>query len=111
MHHHAAPPVWPAARLAALRPWTNVAAVRRRAATYLGPGAELRPSSRSDKKYMVRPPGTRRWVHFGQMGYEDFTRHRDPARRANYLRRSANIAGDWRADKYSANNLARRLLW
>jgi len=50
-------------------------------------------------------------VHFGQMGYEDFTKHKDPARRDNYLKRTANIKGDWRSDKFSPNNLSRNILW
>jgi predicted nucleic acid-binding protein len=37
--------------------------------------------------------------------------HADEARRKSYLARSAGIKGDWRDDKWSANNLARELLW
>lgn len=99
-----------------LRRWSNVATVRRRAARYFGSDdAELRLSTRRAKKYMVRPPpgvgGADKWVHFGEMGYEDFTKHGDAERRRNYLRRSARIRGQWRGDKYSANNLVRRILW
>jgi hypothetical protein len=50
-------------------------------------------------------------VHFGAMGYEDYTKHKNKSRRKNYLTRSGNIKGDWKKDKYSANNLARILLW
>jgi len=32
-------------------------------------------------------------------------------KRAAYLARSAAIQGDWKDDKFSANNLARRILW
>jgi hypothetical protein len=70
----------------------------------------VKRSTRREKKYMVqRPDG--RWVHFGQMGYEDYTKHHDKKRRANYLTRSGRIKGDWKSDPYSANNLARKLLW
>lgn len=94
-----------------LQRWSNPATARRRAAA-LFPGATLRASTRRAKKYMLLPPGqTTGWVHFGEMGYTDFTRHRDPERRRRYLVRSARIRGDWRANKYSANNLARRILW
>jgi hypothetical protein len=48
------------------------------------------------------------WVHFGAMGYEDYTKHKDKTRRANYLKRSAGIHD---SGKYSANQLARHLLW
>jgi hypothetical protein len=45
------------------------------------------------------------------MGYEDFTKHHDKARRKNYLTRSKNIKGDWTRNSYSANNLSRKILW
>ena len=59
---------------------------------------------------MVLDP-TGRWIHFGQMGYEDFTKHKDPVRRHNYLTRTAFMKGNWKLNKYSANNLSRSLLW
>jgi hypothetical protein len=45
------------------------------------------------------------------MGYEDFTKHKDKKRQTAYLKRTENIKGDWKSDKYSANNLARNILW
>jgi hypothetical protein len=67
-------------------------------------------STKKTKKYMVqRPDG--KWIHFGEMGYEDFTKHQDDVRRQNYLKRTANMKGNWKDDKYSANNLARNILW
>ena len=58
---------------------------------------------------VTRPDG--KIVHFGQMGYEDFTRHKDKTRRKNYLTRSRKIRGNWKSDKYSPNNLSINLLW
>jgi hypothetical protein len=56
-----------------------------------------------------------RVVHFGQIGYDDYTMHHDKKRRANYLRRSAGIRdGHGRLtknDPFSANYWARRILW
>ena len=46
---------------------------------------ELRPSTRKGKKWAVLYGGS--WIHFGATGYEDFTEHKDPARRASYRRR------------------------
>ena len=60
---------------------------------------------------MVYDPHKQKWVHFGQMGYEDFTKHNDPIRRHNYLTRTAFMRGDWKNNKYSPNNLSRNLLW
>jgi hypothetical protein len=59
---------------------------------------------------MITTPNGR-IVHFGQMGYEDYTKHCNKTRRKNYLTRSGKIKGDWAKDKYSPNNLARKLLW
>jgi len=68
----------------------------------------LSPSK--NKKYMIITPDNKR-VHFGAMNYQDFTKHKDPKRRQNYLNRSAGIKGDWANNKYSPNSLARVLLW
>lgn len=66
-------------------------------------------SSRKDKKYMILHDG--KYIHFGQMFYEDFTKHNDEKRRQDYLARATKIKGDWKDDKYSPNNLAIKLLW
>jgi hypothetical protein len=49
-----------------------------------------------------------RWIHFGQMGYQDFTKHRDRARRTRFRRRNRKWAS---APKYSAAWLAYHVLW
>lgn len=94
---------------------SNPDEVKRRFEKYRGgTKATITPSPRADKKYLVRVSpvnGMRgRAIHFGS-NMEDFTKHGDEARRKNYLARSAGIKGDWRDDKWSANNLARNLLW
>lgn len=90
--------------------YSNPTEVYRKASKYLGKTAKIELSPKRDKKYMVITPDGRK-VHFGQMGYQDYTQHRNKTRRKNYLTRSGKIKGDWAKDKYSANNLARRLLW
>ena len=82
----------------------------RKAKLYLGEAHRLHFSTRKDKKYMVQNPQGH-WVHFGQMGYEDFTKHLDERRRQDYLTRSARIKGNWKTDPYSPNNLSRHILW
>ena len=84
--------------------------VNRRAKKYLGKTAKISLSTKKDKKYMVTTPDGN-IVHFGQMNYEDFTKHKNKSRRKNYLSRSRKIKGDWKTNKYSANNLAIHLLW
>lgn len=89
---------------------SNPDEVKRRFEKYRGATkATIEPSPREDKKYLVRVNG-KRAIHFGSR-MADFTKHGDEARRKNYLARSAGIKGDWRDDRWSANNLARNLLW
>ena len=54
------------------------------------------------QKYMVKFDG--RTIHFGAKGYEDYTTHKDPERKARYLARHSgedwseagvNTAGFW----------------
>ena len=54
-------------------------------------------------------------THFGAKGMSDFTKHKDPKRRKNYLERSGGIRNKegklTKNDKNSANYYARRYLW
>ena len=88
--------------------YSNVSLAQKRAMKYIGKKIYL--SDRKDKKYMVQNPRGN-WVHFGAMGYEDYTKHHDKTRRKNYLTRTKGMLGDWKSNKYSANNLSRRILW
>ena len=71
--------------------------------------AGLYISTRKNKKYMLF--NGCKTIHFGQLPYEDFTKHKNKTRRKNYLIRSTNIKGNWKTDPYSPNNLAIHLLW
>ena len=93
-----------------IRRYSNPTQVYRLAKKYLGKTAKIGLSTKKEKKYMVTTPHGN-IVHFGQMGYEDYTKHKDKTRRKNYLTRSRNIKGDWKKNKYSPNNLAIHLLW
>ena len=84
---------------------------QRMAYKYLGKTAKLYPASNPAKKYMIYDPKNNKWVNFGQMGYEDYTKHRDKTRRKNYLTRTKGMLGDWKNNKYSANRLSRSILW
>ena len=68
--------------------------------------AALSKSTRAGKKYMVKFDG--RTIHFGAKGYEDYTTHKDPERKAKYLKRHA---GEKWADPMTAGFWARWLLW
>ena len=74
-------------------------------------------SSNAKKKGMVyiSSNGKKKLIHFGDANMEDFTQHKDPARRKNYLARSAGIKdkqGNLTAkNKNTANYWARKILW
>ena len=90
--------------------WSNPIQVRKMADKYLGKDIPVYISNKKGKKYMVQDPDGK-WVHFGQLKYEDFTHHKNLDRRKNYLTRTANMKGNWKDNKYSANNLSRNILW
>ena len=91
--------------------YTNPKIAKKNAVKYLGKNVVLKPSTKKDKKFMVLNPVTNKFIHFGQLGFEDFTKHQDLKRQKSYLNRTGNMRGDWKDDKYSANNLAREILW
>ena len=67
-------------------------------------------STRKNKKYMIMNDDNH-WVHFGQLGYEDFSKHLDEQRRELYVKRASKIKGQWKTNIYSPNMLSIVLLW
>ena len=94
-----------------LERYSNPRTAQKMAYRYLGKTAKLYPARNSNKKYSIYDTIHNKWVNFGQMGYEDYTKHHDKKRRQNYLTRSLYIKGDWQQNKYSPNNLSRNVLW
>jgi hypothetical protein len=70
-------------------------------------------STRKNKKFMVLTQ--KGIVHFGQVGYQDFTQHKDEKRREAYCKRSKGIKDKngklTYKDKNTANFWSRRILW
>jgi hypothetical protein len=91
--------------------YSDVSIAQDNAFRYLGPNAVLYPSTDPKKKYMVYDPVNKKYVSFGAMGYQDYTKHKDEKRKANYLKRASKIKGDWKGNPYSANNLSIEILW
>jgi hypothetical protein len=77
---------------------------------YFDKPTNLYLSTKSTKKYMIQKPNGS-FVHFGDINFQDYTKHLDEDRRARYLQRASNIPGDWYDDAYSSNNLAIFGLW
>ena len=74
-------------------------------------------SSNPKKKGMVyvMKNGAKRLIHFGDASMKDFTQHKDPKRRKNYLARSGGIKNKegklTKNDKNSANYWSRKINW
>ena len=69
---------------------------------------EISKSTRADKKYQAVSNG--KTVHFGAVGYQDYTQHQDPKRRDNYISRHGSE--DWsRSNIMSPAFMSRWLLW
>jgi hypothetical protein len=75
--------------------------------------ATLRPSPNSRSKWVVVVGGVdgkrSRTIHFGAVGYEDYTMHKDPLRKQRYLTRHRSRE-DW-TNVFSAGFWSRWLLW
>jgi hypothetical protein len=74
------------------------------------------PAGAKQKKMVLAKKGDDvKLVKFGYRGMEDFTQHKDPERRKNYLARSAGIKNKsgqpTKDDVFSANHWARKVLW
>jgi hypothetical protein len=73
-----------------------------------GPDVQIKLSTRQSKKYMILNPQTEKWIHFGEMGYEDYTKHENLMRRERFRLRNRK----WKdREKYSPAYLAYHLLW
>ena len=68
-------------------------------------------SSKINKKYMLYDKLNNKYIHFGDIRYEDFTKNNDKIRQNNYLNRAQNIKGNWKINPLSPNNLSINLLW
>jgi hypothetical protein len=87
--------------------YSNPTQVKKLVQKYYGKNTQLYRSTRKDKKYMIQNlQGV--WIHFGQMGYEDYTKHKDKDRRKRFRQRNYN----WQyALKYTPAHLSWYTLW
>lgn len=87
--------------------YSNPSKVRELADKYLGKDTPLYFSTRKDKKYMVQNPEGK-WIHFGQLGFSDYTKHMNERRRDLFRKRNHRWAN---ADKWTPAFLSYYLLW
>jgi len=86
--------------------YSNPARVKQLANQLLDNSVEL--STRKDKKYMIKDPETDKYIHFGQIPYQDFTKSKDLEARNRFRIRNSK----WRnAPIYTPRWLSYHLLW
>ena len=67
-------------------------------------------SNNKNKKYKAEIDG-KKTVHFGDNRYQDYTQHKDPKRKENYISRHAKNE-DWsKSNIASAGFMSRHILW
>jgi hypothetical protein len=84
-----------------LSDYSDFEAVSSRAKNYYGKNVILKKSTRKTKKYMIFDPNNNKFIHFGAMGYLDFTKYVQlfdletaNKHRRRYLRRAYFNKGD-----------------
>lgn len=90
---------------------SNPRKVQANAFKLYGKDAVVYKSQRAGSKYQMQDARSGKWVHFGDANHEDFTKHGDKERQANYLKRAMGMKGKWRENPFSANLLSIALLW
>ncbi len=101
-----------------LSDYSDFEAVLSKAKHYYGENFILKKSTRKTKKYMIFDPYNNKFIHFGQIGYKDFTKYVQlynletaNKHRTKYLKRALKIKGNWMNNPYSPNYLSLLLLW
>jgi hypothetical protein len=84
-----------------LSDYSDYESVSIRAKNYYGKNVILKKSTRRMKKYMIFDPYNKKFVHFGQMGYLDFSKYKQlydikiaNEHRSRYLKRALKIKGN-----------------
>ena len=84
-----------------LSDYSDYETVLYRAKYYYGEDVKLLQSTRKTKKYMIFDPYNNKFVHFGAMGYLDFTKYEKlydikiaNEHRNRYLKRALKIKGN-----------------
>ena len=88
--------------------YTNPNKVFQNAKRIYGNNVQIKLSTRKDKKYMLLNPDTNKWVHFGQIGFQDYKKHQNNKRRQLFKIRNQKWAGQ---DIYTPGYLSYYLTW
>lgn len=91
-----------------IQDYSNPNKVFQNAKRIYGNDVKIKLSTRKDKKYMLLNPNNNKWIHFGQMGFFDFTKTNDNKRRQLFKIRNQKWAEQ---DLYTPGFLSYSLLW
>ena len=91
--------------------YSNPKKAQKNAYKIFGKNGILYKSTRKDKKYMILNPYINKFIHFGNIHYQDYLKHNDENRRYKYLKRAMCIKGNWFKNAYSPNSLSINILW
>lgn len=88
--------------------YSNPNIVTKNAKKLFGDNVIIALSTRKNKKYMILDPNTNKFIHFGQMRYQDYTKHQDKLRRNRFRQRNKHWDFTY---VYSPAYLSYVLLW
>lgn len=88
--------------------YSNPRIVFDKAVYIFGSDVDIRISNRKNKKYMLLDPTKNIYIHFGQMGYSDYTYTKDEYKRMKFRSRNKRWADQ---DVFTAGFLSYYLLW
>jgi len=88
--------------------YSNPHDVQQKAFQLYGKDAIIYKSTNKNKKYMIYDNVNKKFIHFGEIGYEDYTKHKNEQRLKNFRVRNKK----WKTQpKYSPAYLSYYLLW
>ncbi len=99
-----------------IQKYSNPQTVFKKAKMIYGNDVMIDISNRKNKKYMILNPYTKKWIHFGNYGMEDYTKHKNIQRRENFRVRNKNwslVQSTSRGlqEPYTAGFMSYFLLW
>jgi hypothetical protein len=94
-------------KLQELAQYSNPEVAQKNANDYFGKQTQLYISTKKDKKYMIQDPNGK-WIHFGQLGFADFTLTGDKEKQRLFKLRNHKWS---KQDKFTPGWLSYHLLW
>ena len=88
--------------------YSNPNLVYNKAKYIFGDDVDIKLSTRKNKKYMLYDPTTNKYVHFGEIGFLDYTKHKDENRRRLFRARNYKWKDN---DIFTSSWMSYYLLW